>query len=185
MKHKLIFLLALVSLAASSCGLGMETVTFTVPKQTESIAEASRWKIVYTDGYEEASLVIADGESFSLSLPRNCCIPIVGYPLAETGQQPEKPYGAIYPYTTSLTKADGFAADILRTLYTASTKETSAQDECNCDEVQIFLSRFNWQRFMETCRTFDDAWLLDRERILLKIAGGTFTKSDFKLLLPE
>ena len=46
-----------------------------------------------------------------------------------------------------------------------------------------YLSKFNWQKFMEECRIFEEnVWKLDKERIMKKISSGNFKKSDLKLL---
>lgn len=167
----------LVASILPSCNYsGTETVAFCVDEaaydEQPQDGSATMWTVNYTDGSSFGELRASPGKTFSLTMPRNCCIPLLAR--AENAAPTVKPYGAIYPYTTTLTKADGFSADILRTLYSASSSSNQHS------KVQTFLSRFNWQRFMETCRTYEDPWLLDRERILTKIANGTFTMVDFK-----
>ena len=84
-------------------------------------------------------------------------------------------WDAIYPYGNDLTYSDGFAAEVLFSISAAAVESDSCKNE--------YLSKFNWQKFMEECRAFEEnVWKLDKERIMKKISSGNFKKSDLKLL---
>lgn len=111
-----------------------------------------------------------DGNSFYFSVNKNEATAILAYSGGHA-----RPCGAIYPYSTSLSFQDGFAAEVLFTLCAASASSAAGTHE--------YLSKFNWQRFMEECAAFgEQSWKLDKERIMQKISSGTFKKTDFKLL---
>ena len=144
------------------------------------------WHICYVDENNVLQEITApyteeDGTvSFTITLCKNFATPVLASRPAGG-----KPLGAIYPYKTTLTSKDGFAADILRTLYAGAEKSDTdgkaAATTQSVLQVKEFLSKFNWSRFMESCATYEDAWLLDRARILEKIAAGTFKESDMVL----
>lgn len=171
-KNSLIFCLilscSLVSFSIISCSIvssfcDTETVTFT------------------TDGFPE--------EQITLTVRKNVCTPVikeivvsqnsVQNLLQDTSQSSTQDvtvlYGTIYPYGTILTQKDSFAADVLRTMYAAT--DDSASDS----QIQNFFMRFNWQRFMEECRNYENPWLLDKEKIMKAIASGSFKVTDLRL----
>ncbi len=84
-------------------------------------------------------------------------------------------YGAIYPYSMELKKEDGFSASVLYSLYAGTENGNSLQ-------VGKYLANFNWQRFIEECRKIENPWMLDKSRIMKKIAAGTFSKNDLKYI---
>ncbi|MBQ5492119.1 MAG: hypothetical protein IIT68_08735 [Treponema sp.] len=113
-------------------------------------------------------------QRITLTVSKNGCTPVVVTFYDDCNRMCGKPYGMIIPYTNSLNQKDGFSAELLRALYVSAQNGTPAQ-------VQNYLSRFDWVRFMQTCRTYEDPWLLDKERLMKAIAGGSFKKSDFHL----
>jgi len=172
-----------ISCQFSSCDRIM--VSLDVPEKYDSV---STWRLVYTDcDNTPREVVMHSTETIPLDVAKNSCTPLLAYPVFDirTASNPaplkitttyapvDRPLGAIYPYRCTLSYADGFAADILCTLYTSCSKENTPA------QVQRYLARFNWMRFMELCYSYKDPWLLDRERILLNIADGTFRKTDF------
>lgn len=111
-----------------------------------------------------------EGDAFYFSVNKNEATAVLAY-----SEHFEQPCGAIYPYSTSLSFQNGFAAEVLFTLCASSS--SSAQG------TSAYLSKFNWQRFMEECAAFgENSWHLDKERIMQKISSGTFKKTDLKLL---
>lgn len=112
------------------------------------------------------------GEQIVLTVRKNVCTPV----LKEVNEADTTVlYGTIYPYSTALTQKDSFAADVLQTLY------CGADDSISESQKDNFLMRFNWQRFMEECRSYEEPWLLDKEKIMKAIASGSFKASDIKL----
>ena len=170
------------------------TINFEIPEVYRSV---QTWRILYVDDTNAVQELMMDNStkqtslSFEIAVMRNCALPVLAYPADETDctsfvkQQftttvsyvPEqKPLGAIYPYGTSLTLGNGFAADILKTLYGGASEGSGT-----AAQVREYLSRFNWTRLMEACDSYEDAWLLDRGRILEGIANGTFKASSLVL----
>lgn len=86
----------------------------------------------------------------------------------------ENLYGTIYPFSKKLTKQDAFASDILQTLYASSKKSGSSM------QIENYLARFNWERFLEKSRQIENPWNLDRQKILNDIASGTFKVTDLQ-----
>lgn len=86
----------------------------------------------------------------------------------------ENLYGTIYPFSNRLTKQDAFASDILQTLYFCSKESGSSS------QLDNYLARFNWERFLEKIREKENPWNLDRQKILSSIASGTFKVTDLQ-----
>ena len=133
--------------------------------------------LVYSDGLHgqsagEEPLTVAPGGEAQVTVSKNATCVILAYPVYG-GARAAHPLGQLYPMDTALSAEHGFAASIACTLYLSATDEPAA--------LQDYVARFNWPRFIECAATFDDPWQLDTERILQKIASGTFKKSDLKL----
>ena len=158
------------------------TLSLEVP---DSYNAVTSWSIVYTDKdnvlckKKYSSQQLHSSSTITLVLHKSCPIPVLAYPTSFSEPHDDtlltKPLGAIVPYSTSLVFADGFAADILRTLYVASLQSRTVS------QVQEYLSRFNWARLLKRCASYPDPWLLDKERILRAIANGSFKQNDIVL----
>jgi hypothetical protein len=198
------YLLSAGALLSLSCSeqyfSAFDEVAFTIPSAVQDngnvlsgndVQQANgqseqAWHISYVDEnnvLQEITVPYTEEDgtvSFTITLCKNFATPVLAWRPAR-----EKPLGTIYPYKTTLTFEDGFAADILRTLYAGAEKSgtdgKAATTPQSALQVKEFLSKFNWSRFMEACTTYEDAWLLDRARILEKIATGTFKESDMVL----
>ncbi|MGN0729843.1 hypothetical protein [Treponema sp.] len=139
-----------------------EDEKFTLPYSGE-------WK-VRTSRSSECAEFTVNGNSFTAEVNKNEATALVAYSCSE-----KKICGTIYPYSMELTFQDGFAAEILLSLSASSADSDSSKNE--------YLSKFNWSRFMEECRVFEEnTWKLDKERIMTKISSGNFKKTDLKLL---
>ncbi|MBO5607005.1 MAG: hypothetical protein J5930_03845 [Treponema sp.] len=131
---------------------------------------ADYWIVSCYDGNREISFC-SDGTAFSLELPKNTSVGVLAYPVVNGNKM--LPYGTIYPHGSILTKRRGFSALTIDRLYRLS--ESGAQIS------QDYISRFNWQQFMDECEKCGDPWQIDGERILKAIAAGSFKKSDLKV----
>lgn len=108
------------------------------------------------------------GNTFRIAAMRNSVTAVVAVEL--NGQ---KKYGAIYPYNFSLTEENAFPALVLYSMMEGSVNSNSEKEYC--------LSTFNWEKFEEACHVLgQDVWKVDKEEIMVKIAKGTFKKSDLK-----
>ena len=125
------------------------------------------WRIEYGFDFSgKKSFLTQDAENLCINIKKNEISYILAYPLKEDGTEAGLPFGAIMPYSRTLTEQDGFASSILCNLY--------------CKENEYILNHFNWQKFMEQCREYENPWLLDRDRIQQAILKGKFKKSDIK-----
>ena len=167
--------------AASCCFMETEVAEIRIPHEldgSDSRATAivpNHWLFYVADGTgQPQAQTVQNGARISVSFSKNAYTALLAVPCALDGTVLAKPYGIIYPVGTTLTQKDGFAADVLRTMYVASTSGSQVQR-------QTFLAHFNWRKFMETCRTYEDPWMLDKPRILEAIAEGRLKKSDIVL----
>ena len=156
-------------------GAYTESEEFTIEQESSS-ERAEFWLIVKNDGAEKAStsnpsLTLRAASAFTLDMQKNTVAAVLAYPI--TNGKAGKPYGAVYPYNTRLSKKEGFSAYIADRLYRgADNKDAATQD---------YVSRFNWPRFIEICSSFENPWDIDEERILNALSAGKFSKSDIKL----
>ena len=88
-------------------------------------------------------------------------------------------YGCIYPYEKELSTDYSYSGFIL---YTSLLR---VKEECKYEkeflEAQEKLSLFNWPRFTEECKEFEDPFLLDKDLIVEKILANKFKKTDLKV----
>ena len=125
---------------------------------------------VKTSRQPESEEIFVLGKSFYSEVNKNEATALLAYSHSD-----KKIYGAIYPYGSSLNYLDGFAAEVLFSISASALDFDSCKNE--------YLSKFNWQKFMEECRAFEEnVWKLDKERIMKKISSGNFKKTDLKLL---
>ena len=126
------------------------------------------WNMAYSDGINCGKMQM---------IPSGSTIKEPVFPCAPNRENKgiPRPTGAIFPLNTELSFQNGFAASVLYSLYMGSS--------CgNATDVQEFLTRFNWQKFEQTClEKSADPWLLDKERIMKAISSGKFKKSDIRL----
>jgi hypothetical protein len=150
------------------------------------------WSVRYsTDSGQKSFTAAPEQKTFTVTLPKNIPAAVLVWPVTVHPAGTVRffhPAGCIYPYTTVLAWQDGFAADILATLYSASKdRETTGS----------FCSYFNWERFMDvlhrketesedcirqaiedgtsTIPAYYNPWLLDKNDILSAIADRSFT----------
>ena len=151
-----------------------ENVVFSLPCEFNGQTVES-FLILYADGIHQNTLSSAEkvspAQKITLTLSKNSTAAILAYPIID-GKK-EKPLGCIYPYSNEIQTENGFSASILYTLYLSSSD--------NPKQLQDYLARFNWERFMDCISEIQDPWQLDTERILQKIASGKFKKNDLKL----
>ncbi len=176
MKQMIIFFTALTLLLTSCAFCTEEELSVSLP----SVEGAKEALVLWTDGAnceheKHIDLCAGGGQVLSVTVSKNACTPVLVYYYASLAEKLSSPYGLIYPHTTELSQRDGFAAEILRSLYAGSRASEPVA-------VQDYLARFNWMRFMELCRTYEDPWILNREMILEGIASGTFKKSSMQPL---
>lgn len=176
----IIALLALLPLLGG-CSFFEETnqETFTIPSDG-SVQHVEQWIIVQNDGqmassrYAPSLIFETASGNFSLEMQKNCTSAVLAYPVVEGNVQ--KPFGAVYPYSTTLSATGGFCAHIIDRLYRGTGSETKLQ-------MQDFVSRFNWGHFYALCAEQfpNDMWNIDEERIISKITSGKFSKNDIKI----
>ena len=141
--------------------------TAVVPQSNDSLQTVA-------PGFRE--YLIPAGGALLVDVPKNSAVSVLAYPQSNgdtsLGQE-QKPWGTIYPWYRELQPQDGFAAHILYRLYSSAdyTHQSAAQ-------VQDYLSRFNWKKFVELCRTMPDLWLSDSDKVVQDIALGKFKKTD-------
>lgn len=134
---------------------------------------ATEWNIVYGSEFsEEKKTYTNTPSSIYLSLQKNKPSYILAYPYPDNSEQQSTPYGAIFPFSTQITKEDGFAASILQELYCSHERTES---------LEYNINHFNWQKFMELCREYENPWLINRNKIITAIKKGKFKKSDIKI----
>ena len=125
---------------------------------------------VKTSRQPESEEIFVLGKSFYSEVTKNEATALLAYSHSD-----KKIYGTIYPYGNDLTYLVGFAAEVLFSISASTLDSDSCKNE--------YLSKFNWQKFMEECRIFEEnVWKLDKERIMKKISSGNFKKTDLKLL---
>ena len=138
-----------------------------------SYEQAASWRIVYgSDFSEEKTITVKNLDHVVADLQKNTPSYILAYPISENGKDLSLPYGAIPPFSTKISPKDGFAASILKELYCSSEKT---------EEIAYNIKHFNWLRFMEICREYENPWLINRSRIISAIHKGKFKKSDIKI----
>ncbi|HBB14404.1 MAG TPA: hypothetical protein DCZ76_09025 [Treponema sp.] len=139
------------------------------------------WNMAYSDGINCGKMqMIPSGSTIKTQVCKNRVASFFAEPVFPCAPNREnkgipRPTGAIFPLNTELSFQNGFAASVLYSLYMGSS--------CgNATDVQEFLTRFNWQKFEQTClEKSADPWLLDKERIMKAISSGKFKKSDIRL----
>ena len=115
-------------------------------------------------------LKIDNKDSFSLLLSQNLLTPILVYYKDQL-----YPMGTIYPYSTKITFHDGFSSKILFR-FLNETQST------NQKLLKKFIEKFNWQRFSEKIKTFENPWILNQELILEGLNLKKITSNHFKIL---
>ncbi|MCR5761893.1 MAG: hypothetical protein K6G00_00750 [Treponema sp.] len=139
----------------------------------KNVPEAVAWRIVYGSGFAgQKSVTVRNISSGLVQLQKNVPSYILAYPLDANGQEIYFPYGTIPPFSNNLCPQDGFAASILQELYTSCQKTES---------LEYNINHFNWLKFMELCRSYENPWLISRSRIIAAIKKGKFKKSDVKI----
>lgn len=134
---------------------------------------AASWCIESGSDFDEKKSIIAlELGAELISVQKNTPSYVMAYPIAADGHEAGMPYGAIYPFSTKLRAEDGFAASILQELYCTCTKT---------ETLDYNIKHFNWQKFMELCREYENPWLINRNRIITAIKAGKFKKSDIKI----
>ena len=179
MKH-LLYILLTACMFTACCYSTEEELCLSLPQ----VPQASYCIITWTDEFncektKRLSQSKAGAEQqLTLTLNKNGCSPVLVTFYDQEDRKCTYPYGLIFPHTKTLSQKDSFAAELLRALYVSAQNDSPVQ-------VQNYLARFDWIRFMQTCRTYEDPWLLNKERLMKAIASGSFKKSDFQLLNTE
>lgn len=86
-----------------------------------------------------------------------------------------RPIGCIWPVGAELTESGGFSARMLWRLLTETDPVSGTPRE-----IRDYCAHFNWKRFSEKVDELENPWELDQQKILLDIAGGTFTLNSLK-----
>ncbi|MBP5576287.1 MAG: hypothetical protein J6X67_05960 [Treponema sp.] len=139
------------------------------------------WDMAYSDGINCGKMQkLASGSTIKAQVCKNrvasfCAEPVFSCYQSREGNGTPRPTGAIFPLNQELSVQNGFAASVLYSLYLGTYSG-------NAKDVQEFLTRFNWQKFEQTClEKSEDPWLLDKERIMKAISSGKFKKSDVRI----
>ncbi len=164
MKKHLFILNLIFTFIFFSCSFYSEKETLVI-----SFPDSQKeWHLVKRVGEAEENFFLEAGQKVECEFDRNKPTSLLAYLDGE-----ERPLGAIYPYSIRLQEKDGFAASVLYSLY--------CQSKQGGEETAYFLCRFNWQKFMESCRQkAEDPWSLDKERIMKAIASGHFSLRDIR-----
>ena len=173
-KNIFVLLIFAVTAVVCSCSFFEETedVTFNLQaasSENQTLTEKNQWEIFYISEDGSLSSLKSFGGKINLAVPKN-----MAFAVTCICESTAECYGTIYPYKTNLTAEDFFAADVLLSLTAAAVREKDYK------EVQLYLSRFNWQRFMSECSNFPDKSKLDKEKVMTAIASGKFKKTDIK-----
>ena len=176
--------LLLACTEAEALNSSEESVKMVIPSFTQdsfgNTVAIEFWNVSYTDGinsgYRER---LPSGSTLHAEVCKNSAAAFIAEPVfARTSRERQcslYPAGAIYSLNKELSFGNGFAASVLYSMY----KESSSE---NPEQVQEFLSLFNWQKFEQTClEKTSNPWLLDKERIMKAISSGKFKKSDIRL----
>ena len=168
-------LLSAVFLGCMSPTAGDEDEVMLSSVPHEAMPGAASWRVVSGSDFGERNvLYVPRIDRLCLDVKKNTPSYILAYPLAADGTELSEPYGAIPPFSSALTAADGFASSILMELYC-----TEAETEAGA--LGYNIRHFNWQKFMELCRAYENPWLIERKRIIAAIQKGRFKKSDIKI----
>ncbi len=132
------------------------------------LSDSSNGYIVYID---ENNLVQKESYGSDIVLKKNRLTPILCY----TSDYDEKPLGCVYPFSTELDVHGGFAAWVVYKLLCCSNEEPSL--------VHEYLTHFNWKKFLEILRKYENPWILDQELIFENISDRTFNIYSVKELL--
>ena len=139
------------------------------------------WNIEYSDGINSGKILnLPSGSTIRAEVCKNRVASFFAEPVFHSSANMEskgipRPTGAIFPLNRELSFQNGFAASVLYSLYQGASSG-------NAKDVQEFLTRFNWQKFEQTClEKSADPWLLDKERIMKAISSGKFKKSDVRI----
>ncbi len=126
--------------------------------------------IVYLDANNNKKILfMANNQSnVTIGLNKNYLTPILLY----SSSYDTEPSGCIYPYNTTLDTYGGFAAWILYRLQYATNE--------NVQKTHTYLSYFNWQRFIDYIKKYDNPWVLHQDLILENIADRTFNVYSIK-----
>lgn len=166
LKNSVLFLGVAVVMALASCCFvwEKELVTVMLPESSSS------WILRYIDDSGIfCQREVPGGEGVECSVPKNSAIPFLALPCDKDGV----PFGAIYPYSLSLCEDYYFPSDVLLTMYRSSSD--------SFEKTRYFLSCFDWGRFCEECKAFENPCELDKALIMRKISEGAFKKTDMRL----
>ena len=172
---------------AAAYAAGTDYAGYVVQPDAATISEIAGWDVVCTQPSGSRRISVApNAGSCTVSVTQDVPAGILAYPVIADGTShfPVYPAGCIYPYGRSCTIPDGFAADILSSLYAGASSSSDSE---------YFAQIFNWPRFMDAVRrnkteaeaagTQYNPWLLDKSAVLTAIANRTFSVR--KLTLTE
>ena len=158
----------------------IELPCHTMDSEGNSVA-VEFWNLAYSDGINCGKMQnLPSGTTIKAKVCKNRAASFFAEAVLPCSQNRKskgivRPAGAIFPLNKELSFQNGFAASVLYSLY-MGTCSGDAKD------VQEFLTRFNWQKFEQTClEKTEDPWLLDKERIMKAISSGKFKKSDVRI----
>lgn len=168
---------SIISCDLSLC-LSYEKVIFHVDRK----ANTASWeieKIMYINEDNEVKEIIFDNISnyktdmettFSLFLSQNQLTPVLVYYKNQLF-----PQGTIYPYSTKITFHDGFSSKILFR-FLNETQST------NSKLLKKIIASFNWEKFSQKIKSYENPWRLNQELILEGLNSGKITSNYFKIL---
>ncbi len=122
-------------------------------------------QLIYVDeNHNSKTIKLSNSQQDSITIPlkKNHLTPILVY----TSNLDGEPRGCLYPITTAIDMHSGFAAWIAYRLLIASHEKKSL--------THTYLSHFNWQRFINYIKKYENPWILDQDLIIENIADKTF-----------
>lgn len=182
LSKKSCFFILFLSFIFLSCNFSTffstEKVIFTMDKSEETNKAKKIQRVIFIDDkyliheLTENQLDFSQ-QCFSLLLTQNQLTPVLVY-----FENEPFPYGAIYPYSTEFSKHQGFSSRILFR-FLNETQTT------NKNLLRKHISFFNWEKFNEKVKTYENPWDLNQEILLEALAGKTFSAKSFQLLQLE
>lgn len=154
------FIVIFVFLVTSCESYFTESIPVTVQSNSTSY-------LMYLDENNITKNVI---ENTSIQLKKNKITPILLF----NSELDTKPLGCIYPFSTTYDIHSGFAAWILYKLLVCSNE--------NYHDVYEYVSHFNWERFIEEIKKYEDPWMLNQDILFENICDRTFNVYSIKEL---
>lgn len=129
-------------------------------------------KIVWIDECENVQEIFIselnsneEQSKITLTLCKNSVTPILVY-----YDNTKNPFGFIYPYEQEISFYGGFSSRILFRLLTDTYEKFGSKKQ-----IRQYCNYFNWEKFNEKIKAFEDPWELNQLLILESIGNASFS----------